>query len=841
MNKRPLFWAVMCFAFGEVMYMFADEGKQIGTAVAVLICVVAIIIGLKLPAKYKAIYVAFVFAGVVRLWWEDVTYPGAVLYGDSVYESYEEYYEGYTVYGSREDSGEENSGSCNINGIGIVDRIAQGGSGYSLTISLRKTDTGRAVIYKEIKVIVYGVGFQLDVGDRVELSGRINAFVPSGNPGEFDRTAYYRAREIVGYATGSSMELQVLEKTAVTLEPCEELWYMLKGCLYTARVYFAERLNLIAEPDIATTYSGILLGEKSGIPEENMLLYRLCGIAHIFAISGLHISIVGGLLYKAMRKLGTSFFAGATVAMIITLLYSLMTGFNFSTIRAVIMLALSLGGEVLGRRYDIITGMALALLLLLISQPYRLMDGGLLLSFGAVAGVAVSKYIIKVLEESTSFGRLKKKKTRRLYSVLSSIIFSMGISLITTPLIAYMYYQIPLYSTLINIIIVPIMSMTVFCGFMALLVSVISISVGGLVIWPGALSLKLYQLLCSLIMKLPGSVINTGRPHIMHTVLYYVALLVVLVLANPGNISKLRRYIKKKTGKWFAYGKIRLAANALMVCLIALIGAFIGVHRYLNRGNYILFLNVGQGDGVLIRTERGVNMVIDVGSTSNDSLGEYVALPGLLAQGMGHIDYWFITHLDRDHTSGLMHILQSEVDLGISVDNLVLGEHSVPERAYPELLALALDKNINIIYMKTGDCISDGEFYMTAVHPSSEFDVEDRNEQSLVMEYKVGAFGALFTGDIGMEAVDSILETGNLSLKEYDVIKIPHHGSKYSSSKEFIERVNPTVAIISCGAYNMYGHPHDETLRLLEESSVQVYRTDRVGAIAIEIHGNTEK
>ncbi|MBQ8318085.1 MAG: ComEC/Rec2 family competence protein [Lachnospiraceae bacterium] len=834
MNKRPLFWAVMCFAFGEVMYIFADEGRQIGTAVAVLICVVLIFLRFKISAKYKLVYIAFIIFGILRIWWEDLCRVDEMLFGERVSEVWKTSYEGYDVYCSRNGPG----GSCDINGFGIVEQIAIGGSGCNVTISLENVNTDKGEIKEDVRIIVYGLSGELSIGDEVKVKGRLNPFVLSGNPGEFDKVSYYRARSIVGYGYGSSMEVNKGDKDNSSLSPVEKIWYGGRACLYKARMYFMDKLEQIANPEIAATYSGILLGEKSGIPEEDMLLYRLCGIAHIFAISGLHISIVGGLLYKGLRRMGLGFLGSATFAMAIALLYGVMTGFSFSTIRAVVMLALSLGGEVLGRRYDMITAMGMALLLLLVVQPYRLVDGGLILSFGAVAGVVISKYIIKLLEENTAFGKLKKKKTRKIYNFVSSVVFSTGISLVTTPLIAYMYYQIPLYSMLINMIIVPLMSVTVFCGFAGVIISIVSIGLGGMIIWPGALSLELYQHLCGLVMKLPGAVINTGKPDELHILMYYFALLVVLMLINPRNISLLRRSIKKRTGKWIAYGKLKLMVKLVVVMTVAICGMTIGIMKYLGRGDNIIFLDVGQGDGILIKTTNGVNMVVDVGSSSNESLGEYVVIPGLLAEGMGHIDYWFISHLDADHISGLMYILRSEVDIGVDIDNIVLGECGDLEAAYGELLKLAEERGINIIHMRAGACITDGDFVVTAVHPAAGFNVEDKNEMSLVLEYRVGSFSALFTGDIGMEAIEYILEYESLNLNEYDIIKQPHHGSKYSASAKLLDRVNPTVAIISCGAYNMYGHPHDETIELLEESQVDIYRTDRLGAIRIYIEKN---
>lgn len=898
MNNRPLFWAVMCFALGEVAYIIAGRGYEIGTAVAVLICAVFLLSKISMDMWKRVLYLALFVVGFCRIWQAENDYVGNVLFGNGEYAEQEEEYEGYRVsyvgcaWGDESyvagvsgdadgdmdlmSAGMNGTGlelvvgqrqQVNVSGVGVVDNMAQGSNGYNITVKLVETRIPEAIIAKDFKVIIYGVEYAFSIGDVVMVDGVINDFVPSGNPGEFNRRNYYKARGIVGYGSGSSVEVELVEEWTSGVDEYGELtnvdedvdefeeltsvdelgelaeyedgglsryWYRLKQSLYELRIKLSDMLYQLCDEESAGLYSGLLLGDKNSIPDDDMLLYRLSGIAHIFSISALHIGIVGGLLYKLLRKLGLKFLPAALVAMLVTLMYGVMTGFSFPTIRAIIMLGLSLGGEVLGRKYDILTGMGLALGVLIVVEPFRLLDGGLILSFGAVTGVVVSKYLMKVLEKNKRFARLKKKDKRWIYGIISALVFSVGISLVTAPLIAYMYFQIPFYSVLLNMLIVPLMTLTVYCGFFGVLLALLNPVLGKLIIYPGVLSLRLYQVLCKVFQKLPLAVVNTGKTQLPELVIYYVVLGVCLVLINPDVISWLRKTIHRRTMKWLPYMKLRILSVAVMVLTLILGTVSVGVIRFMDMGEEIIFLDVGQGDGTLIKTENGTNMVIDVGSSSNDSLGEYVAYPGLLAEGMGHVDYWFVSHPDTDHISGLEYLLESQLDMGITIDNLVVSQACGEDEA---LIKLACEKDINVIYMKQGDYITDGSFTMKCIHPSDDFESEDKNEQSLVLSYESEDFKILFTGDVGVEAIENMLDSGVLGIDEeevsYDILKVPHHGSKNSLSMDFLELISPDISVISCGKNNRYGHPHKETVEGLETVGSKVMVTSQCGAVRI--------
>ncbi len=838
MNNRPLFGAVLCFTLGEVLCIMTSRGNQIGTAMVVLICFAYFWVRIARNKLLGVIYTIMLVGGFLRMWVSQEGYAGDELFGKGQYVREEVEYEYYSVSYMAEvldnNQSSTNDGylKCEVDvaGIGIIDDICQGKTGYNVTVKILESQTDAGSIVWEYKVIIYGVEEKYSIGKKVSFSGKINSFVPSGNPGEFNRQNYYKSRGIVGYSLGDSVDLTD-SGTYWTVSLLERYWYVMKARLFLLRERMSDSLDDICKSEHKALYSGILLGDKGLISDEVILMYRLSGIAHIFAISGLHIGIVGGLLYKILRRIGLKFFGAGTVAMLVALLYGIMTGLSFSSMRAIIMLGLFLGGEVLGRKYDMLTGMAIALFVLLMVEPLRIYDGGLLLSFGAVAGVVVSKYLLKIFEGNKKFAKLKKKKYRYIYSLLSGFIFSATISLTTIPLISYMYFQIPIYSSLLNMLIVPLMSVTVFCGFLGMLVGCVSPFLGKIMIAPGNFTLMLYEWICGLDQKLPFRMINVGKPKIWEMVVYYFSFGIILMMINPKFVSKIREIIQKKRKKWVPYLWLKKVCGGISIFVVCVCVGLIVTARMLGSGERIVFLDVGQGDGTIIKTDNGTNIVIDVGSSSNDSLGEYVAYPGLLVETIGRVDYWIISHLDKDHISGLEYILQSELELGIVIDNLVVG-YNYMELEESNLIDKAKEKGINIIYMREGDYLTDGSFVMKAIHPSAQFESDDKNQMSLVLTYKSDNFSALFTGDIGEEAILNILEKGGL--EEVDILKVPHHGSRYSLSMRFLERINPDIAVISCGRKNSYGHPHKEVLYGLDKIECTVFATPKCGAVVIE-------
>ena len=362
--------------------------------------------------------------------------------------------------------------------------------------------------------------------------------------------------------------------------------------------------------------------------------------------------------------------------------------------------------------------------------------------------------------------------------------------------------------------------------------------------------------------QLPGACINIGHIPVKLVVGYYIALLISLYFmtrmrADRGDRTEgkqTRKIVKKskwqvrrnqaveekcdqQTIKERKHRKIRYGIAEIFAVLIFCIYA----GSVLDRPFTVAFLDVGQGDGILIRTEQGTNIMIDCGSSDNKTVGEYVLLPALRYYGMAELDYVFITHGDKDHISGLQELYELE-HTGIRIRNLVVAEYGDREGLL-ELINQAEQHGTEVLYMDAGSIFSEPEagasgiFRIACIYPGESDVHTDANEASLVLQASVGSFRLLFTGDAGETAEQQMTETGRLDA--VDVLKTGHHGSRYATSESFLQYIKPQYAVISCGKKNRYGHPHKETLERLQAAGAEVYRTDRCGAVILQIQ--TEK
>ena len=439
-------------------------------------------------------------------------------------------------------------------------------------------------------------------------------------------------------------------------------------------------------------------------------MYQLNGIAHILAISGLHIAILGMTLFEWLRKRTGSYRISGCVAMIVVVFYGIMTGLSGSTSRAVIMMGLVMIGKAKGRSADLLTSAGIASIGMAVWNPYVIWDAGFQLSFAAVAGLAVIHPVYV-----QTFG--KKGKLRQAFGV------SLSSSLATLPICVFYYYQFPLYGILLNLLVVPLVSCLLMSALVTAGCGIISIKAAELAGIPAHFILILYERLCGLSEKIPFSSINVGHISVRMVLVYYLGLGVVLFIlrcyAGEKNSSQstdennsageevnksmrkslgrdLTKPMRKKSGRCGRY----LYGIILVILLTALYE-----YANLDRSFGTVFLDVGQGDGILIRTEQGTSILIDGGSTSNQRVGEYVLLPAIRYYGMSELDYVFVTHGDADHISGIEYLLNAE-HIGVRIRNLVLAKYG-DRQGLANIETLAKEKNINVVYMEAGDKIQE--------------------------------------------------------------------------------------------------------------------------------------
>ena len=575
----------------------------------------------------------------------------------------------------------------------------------------------------------------------------------------------------------------------------------------------------------------MVLGDKQDLDPEMRMRYQLAGIVHILAISGLHISILGMGLYNLLKKIGLGIWPAGIFSLGVMLQYGIMTGGSISTMRAVTMFLIAMGARITGRIYDMMTALSVTAMMILLESPAYLLDSGFLLSFGCVLGIGVAA------EKICALAGAEKKWTKALVS-------SMALQLVTLPVMLKFFGEVSLAGFFLNLLVLPSVGFVLTGGMAALLLGIFCIPAAKLAILPARGLLLFYEYLCSLAGKLRWSTWIGGEPEIWQILVYYGILITVLFIGQYVKIQirkekessqrKERSGEQEKAVRW-KMCTLRMAAGALLTAGILVLG-------FHPSGKLkVTCLDVGQGDGILVETPDNHHFLIDGGSSSQSDLGRYCLLPALKSQGISYLDGLFISHTDKDHISGVKELLEYMGNglTTIRAGYLVLPSWTEKPEAWEELSDAAQKAGIKIVTGKKGDELHCGLVSFSILWPEKNATGKDVNEEAMVMELSFGEFQMLFTGDIGADTEKKLLASG--ILKDVDCLKVGHHGSRYSTTEAFLEKIKPELAIISCSSTNTYGHPSPETVERLEAAGSQVEYTMKNGAITVETDGKKLK
>jgi len=427
---------------------------------------------------------------------------------------------------------------------------------------------------------------------------------------------------------------------------------------------------------------------------------------------------------------------------------------------------------------------------ILSDNPYLLWYAGFLLSFAAVLGiVAVGQTLIKIKKPFFTFSE--------------NFLVSFAIQLATVPLTAYFFYEVSVWSMLINFFVLPIIGILLFLGLLGGGIGLLSVRVAGVLFVPCHWILLFYEKVCRFSARLPGAAWITGQPDWRKLLLFYLILGAVL----------------------FAMKKMKRRRGFVFIGCFMLLAV---LHNPV-KGFELDVLDVGQGDGIYLHTKEGTNFFFDGGSTDVSKVGTYRMLPFLKAKGVKKIDYWIVSHTDADHISGLKEILQAEYE----IDHIVFSKYVLNDEAYQELLALAQTYGTEILKMDCGDTLTDGEAGLRCIFPDKTYKSDDKNALSLVLRYEDQEFSGIFTGDISSAEEQYLVEHKKAGSVTF--YKAAHHGSRYSNSADFLRALSPEITTISCGENNRYGHPGEEALCNIKESGSAVYETMECGRIRIHM------
>ena len=730
-------------------------------------------------------------------------------------------------------------------------------------------------------VLAYVSSDDYSVGQILILQGTISLFDEATNEGQFDSRAFYRSQKI---------DFGVWVDSVERVEGKSDRF---RVWLSRVRVELGIPLSRYADDD--GVLSAMLLGDKTSLDSEIRSLYQKSGIAHVLAISGLHISLLGMALYRLLRhRCGLTYLWAGIVAASFLVAYTLMTGNAVSARRATGMLIVYLVADLLGRSYDMLSALSLIVILLLWENPFLVTNSGFQFSVAAVVGIGVGQGVLvpRVGSWKVVYGRRKKQDDvvrcdaakcdvakrdaakcdvakrdatkcdatkcdaekcdaerirmqnlvdwmkRRMDKCLPGMMISLSIQFFTLPLVAYYYYEIPVYAILLNI---PVLALIPYVLGLAVFGSLT-----GQIAFLQPLSFALcrvcgwvlhgYRWLCDASLLLPGARMITGKPSEVRVVVYY-GLLGAFYYVLWCGMKKKQRQMCTKGAQAEKQEWIRRRFGFGLGLVLVLLLTFLFVR---GKPEFELdILDVGQGDAIYLCASDGTNFMIDGGSTDVKKVGTYRILPFLKAKAIRKVDYWFVSHTDEDHISGLVEVMES----GYAVGTLVLAEAQKEDEKAHRLAELAQKNGIRVCYMKAGDVLGTRKedvvnernraetFRIECLYPTNNNDSEDVNDRCLVLYYEDENFSAFFGGDISSEVEEQLVSAGKC--RQTDVLKASHHGSKYSNSDVLLHALHPRLTIASAGKKNRYGHPSPEAIARVGESGSAFYSTIDYGRIRV--------
>ena len=697
-------------------------------------------------------------------------------------------------------------------------------------------------------------------GQICSVKGHFLELSPATNEGEFSLPSYYKGEGISGVFQAKTIELVRGESSPFAKE------------LFTLKQSLGKRIDALFPEETAGFLKSLFLGERSGITLSEKSLYQSAGISHILAISGLHLSLLGGFFYRLLRKTKLSSLLSSLITSFFLFSYFLFTGSSHSAFRALFMLFLRFAAIQLGKGKDLLSQLSFALLFLLWLNPLSLYSIGMQCSFFTLfvfflleerPGKAVRKKKEKALSKICKKHALGFSKHPSLLLKFPAYLSKLIPCLLSTlphrlqgsflfylallPLFSLTQFSFPLYAPLLNLLLLPLLpfffllgAVSIFLSYLPeqdfLLLRLLSFSSRFLL----NLLFQIFHLFMEKSLALPFSQILLGKMQALSMMFYFLFLYLLFFFPKAKSLS-----------------------------LLLSLGFLLTLPLYLPRPPKeleIAALDVGQGDGFVLR-KGALVFTIDNGSTSKNLFPEQIFFPYCKAKRIQHIDYALLTHCDRDHISGIQALLEKHPS--ISLSHLILPASALQDHRYDLLKRLAYNHGADVSYWQKGDelvfseqgiCLSTKktawaenpstskkrgpdtkghQLHIRCFYPNDSTYIEEANAHSIGCLLEYGHFRMLFTGDMPKESEEALLENCRETEASpiVDVLKLAHHGSKTSSCPSFLSETRAKFALFSYGKKNRYGHPHKSTLENCKKYRLFPLETAKLGEILIKTNG----
>ncbi len=724
-----------------------------------------------------------------------------------------------------------------------------------------------------LRVTVAGDPPDIAAGDKIRFNSRMRLITNFKNPGGFDYERYMAFKGIFATAYARGDRISIVEKSTPSA-----ISQMLNG----VRKAFADRVAESGTPEVQGVLKALIIGDRTRISDATRQSFNRAGVGHLLAISGLHIGIVATVAFALSQWLmgwikpllwhAWTRKAAALLSLLPVIAYGLVAGFSPSTQRAVLMVAVFLLAFLLAKEQDSLNTLALAALVILSVDPPSLFSISFQLSFVTVFVIICGFSSIRYFR-ALQFDQYQSNWHRRLFVRLISFLlvslFAIGGSL---PLVAFYFNQISLVGLAANFLVVPLVGfITVPLGLAALFIAPLSLTLAGWCLQAGAVSLAWALHIVNFFSDLPFAAIQTITPNILEMACYYLlggALFSIMssrpdkVLGSPpavlpsshagrpadklpSNLRKLIMIFRLDSGDGVRGASPRkLAQIAAILALITLTAdsCYWLYQRFWHSDLRVTVIDVGDGSATLLEIPGGYTIMIDGGGFSDNAafdVGARIIAPFLWRQKIKTVDLLILSHPNSDHLNGLIYLADH-----FNVKTLWTNDEQRDTLGYHNLMKVCARRGIfSPAYAHLAREHRIGGVQLDLLYPPRDFlelkesdKWRNSNNNSLVVKVSYGDTSFLFAGDIAVPAERELVGLAGDRLASA-VLIAPHHGSRSSSSPQFLAEVAPQVVVVSCGRNRRLHFPHPEILQRYKDRGARILRTDLNGAVRLSTNG----
>ena len=566
-------------------------------------------------------------------------------------------------------------------------------------------------------------------------------------------------------------------------------------------------------PDHSDILNTIILGNKAELNKDTKQIYRNAGMSHLLSISGLHVSLIGMMIFNMFKKLNVNIILNTILSLLFIFTYIVISGSSISAVRSAVMFSIFLLSVLLGRKYCIISALSLQIIISLTISPYLLFNQSFLLSYTAIIAIFVGNKLTKRFINNISNDYFFIKH------FLKGLFISIFVTIWLLPLQIFFFYQISLYSIFVNIIAIPLAGVLIPITLIAGILGCIYEPLGIFFVGTSDMILDIYDIICNFFLSLPFSVVIVGHIDMMIMIFMYVIIFISSLYFYAHVQLKFKKYyvrrlkaVTKQTVSAAEYREflneyIIIKNNKILIPAALLIALFTSIEYgliYQNKTR-VSMLDIGQGDNAIITTESGKHIMFDCGSSSSKNVYSSITEKYLLYNRIDTLDAIFVSHSDMDHINGVIEMLEGMYNhkTFIKVKSLIMPDipDSCKDENYNQLVELTHKNNIKITYVSKGNTFNGANYKIDVLWPlensnkayAADRNIDDANYLSTVCNVKLKSgsdvLSIMMTGDATIETENNIIKYSEST----DVLKVGHHGSKYSSGEKYLKEDSSNV------------------------------------------------